>query len=1123
MEHMLKALLSLLLTILLSSVVWAQKPNFKFKTIDQSDGLVNGTVMVMFEDSFGFIWLGTQQGVQRYDGKTYQSFESNDADSTSLPHNYINSFCEDANSNIWITTLKGLNRYNRTTDKIERYRWRDKSIPRNGEIAFPALITDQADKNIIWMTAADVGLVKLNVNSERVTVYPLNIDSYLVFGWILPYPGDDNKLLLGSTKLLVFDKKTGLFTELLKLEQNNAIPNNQINAAALDPTHKDVVWLACGDLWGRGTLGGVIRFNLETHSSELYSTETRENEFRTNHFMSIAIHDENNLWLGTRISGALLYQLKEDRFYHYTHNEYDEGSFVTSHAVRSILRDRSGTCWFGTWGDGISILSPAAQKFSHYKHLPGHTNELPDNYINAFAEDSDGNIWIGTDDGGLSKFDPKQKTFENYFLDFLSDNGVAKKINHIFYDSRQNFWIGTYNDALYRYDPRSGAGIHYEKGTSNKHVTQRRISAISELIPGEIMISTYGGGLNIYSYQTDSFRHFMHDPEDSTSIPDNQIWLPILAEDGNFYFSGNSSAGLIQFDPVTEKFKRFLTLNLSTFLMPLMTSDGKIYVDDVSTGLKRLEIGQEIKSNTIFDERGNTISNIESILEDGEGNLWLGTGNGLIEFNPKTKVLKRYDADDGLQGHAFNRLAAIRTSDGHMYFGGQNGFSVFHPNKIALSDYEPPIVFVDFKLYQETVSIGEDSPLEQNILLTDELVLNHAENDFSISFAAIDFSNPDKIEYKYMLENHDNDWIYSGNNNVASYTNMDPGKYTLKVMATNGDGVWKEEAQSIRIIINPPWWLTKWAYLAYGLIFIAGVILIDRIQRRRLLEREKAQAREKELEQAKEIEKAYTSLKATQEQLLHSEKMASLGELTAGIAHEIQNPLNFVNNFSEVNRELIAELKDEIVKGDFEEAKSIASDIERNENKITHHGKRADGIVKGMLLHSRTDGGKKEPTNVNMLADEYLRLAFHGLRAKDKSFNAEFVTDLDKSIPPLNIVPQDVGRVLLNLINNAFHAVAEKQPHGIEGYKPLVIVSSKIENDFVVVSVKDNGNGIPKDVMDKIFQPFFTTKEAGEGTGLGLSISYDIITKGHKGELKVETKENEGSVFIIYLPIQSNK
>ena len=264
------------------------------------------------------------------------------------------------------------------------------------------------------------------------------------------------------------------------------------------------------------------------------------------------------------------------------------------------------------------------------------------------------------------------------------------------------------------------------------------------------------------------------------------------------------------------------------------------------------------------------------------------------------------------------------------------------------------------------------------------------------------------------------------------------------------------------------------------------------------------------------IEQAYDNLKATQQQLIQSEKMASLGELTAGIAHEIQNPLNFVNNFSDVNEELLTEMKDELSKGKIEAAIALANDAIENQKKINHHGKRADGIVKNMLQHSRSSSGVKEPTDINALADEYLRLAYHGLRAKEKSFNAQIKTDFDNSIGNVNIVPQDIGRVVLNLINNAFYAVSEKQNHNLNGYVPTVSVSTKKINGTVEVKVADNGNGIPEKVLDKIFQPFFTTKPTGQGTGLGLSLSYDIV-KAHGGEIKVNTKEGEGSEFIIQL------
>jgi signal transduction histidine kinase len=269
----------------------------------------------------------------------------------------------------------------------------------------------------------------------------------------------------------------------------------------------------------------------------------------------------------------------------------------------------------------------------------------------------------------------------------------------------------------------------------------------------------------------------------------------------------------------------------------------------------------------------------------------------------------------------------------------------------------------------------------------------------------------------------------------------------------------------------------------------------------------------------KALTQTLEELKATQVQLIQSEKMASLGELTAGIAHEIQNPLNFVNNFSEVCNELIEEMREQLEKGNAEEANAIANEIKMSLEKINLHGKRADGIVKSMLQHSRTSTGKKEPTDINVLADEYLRLAYHGLRAKDKSFNAAIKTDYDENIGLIKIISQDIGRVILNLITNAFYAVMDKKKMQPEGYEPTVTVSTKKIDNKIIVNVKDNGTGIPQKAIDKIFQPFFTTKPTGQGTGLGLSLSYDIVTKGHGGEIKVETKEGEYTGFSVILPV----
>ena len=316
--------------------------------------------------------------------------------------------------------------------------------------------------------------------------------------------------------------------------------------------------------------------------------------------------------------------------------------------------------------------------------------------------------------------------------------------------------------------------------------------------------------------------------------------------------------------------------------------------------------------------------------------------------------------------------------------------------------------------------------------------------------------------------------------------------------------------------------LQKYGLLTGFIVFFIVAIILWRNNRNKQKAYALLNTQKQETDfQKTKVEQTLNELRSTQSLLIQSEKMASLGELTAGIAHEIQNPLNFVNNFSDVNAELVDELKSELVTGNIKSAIEIAENIKDNEQKINHHGKRADGIVKGMLQHSRTSSGQKEPTDINALCDEYLRLAYHGFRAKGKSFNARIEANFDNSIGKINIIPQDMARVLLNLVNNAFFAVNEKNASASaeQSYEPKVTVSTKMLNDMIEISVADNGNGIPQKILDKIFQPFFTTKPTGQGTGLGLSLAYDIV-KAHSGELQVETTEGEGSNFIIQLPLK---
>jgi signal transduction histidine kinase len=469
----------------------------------------------------------------------------------------------------------------------------------------------------------------------------------------------------------------------------------------------------------------------------------------------------------------------------------------------------------------------------------------------------------------------------------------------------------------------------------------------------------------------------------------------------------------------------------------------------------------------------------------------------------------------GVERYNFSWDSGFKDRDGKIFFGNDQGYYVIDAGFLNRETKAPEIKLTGFRLTDEYVTPNEKGPLKEVLSEAEKIVLDYDQNIFSFDFATIDYTNPDRNRMIYYLENFDRNWSLANSENRAYYFNVPPGEYTFHVKSSKGAGPWA--SRKIDLIISPPWWRTWWAYSAYAIILGLCIFGFDRFMRHRLIRIERERSREKELKQAKEIEKAYTELKNTQAQLIQSEKMASLGELTAGIAHEIQNPLNFVNNFSEVSQELVSEMREELENGQMKEVLELSEHIENNLEKISHHGKRASDIVKGMLQHSRATGSTKEKTDLNKLADEYFRLAYHGLRAKDKSFTSKMETSFDEKLEKIKVIPQDIGRVLLNIITNAFHVVSEKKKDAPDSYEPSVMLSTKNLKDSIEIRISDNGNGIPKEILEKIFQPFFTTKPSGKGTGLGLSLSYDIV-KAHGGQLQVDTQEGAGTTFIIKLP-----
>jgi len=778
--------------------------------------------------------------------------------------------------------------------------------------------------------------------------------------------------------------------------------------------------------------------------------------------------------------------------------EYDLILQDSAGSPHGILEDRNGHIWYGHSTENqpwklwqINRTTNAIREVNFGES--SYSDQFISTFLSSLSLDLSGNLWVGTGEGYFIA-NPDIGTFQRFAPKSLPDDLTAVGIPPIVQSGSGEIWIPGWEVGLTRYDPKSG-----------------------------------------------EYQNFRHDPDNQASIRGDLIWGMYEDRSGNLWVGGGTPwfdpdkpMFLDRYNAQTKTFEHFLNVQdeIKTGMVTAITEDklGNIWFINFMGGLFKLNPGnRELKKYTAYNSLLPDID-FTSMIKAKNGHLWITTNKHIIEMDPETESITVYNEFQGIKPMQWSTSSSHMTPDGELLFARKGGFHAFYPESLyqGIVDQQPDLRITGFRLLDEPITSGssysQEGILEQPIWKTKDLSLDHNENVFSFTVACFDFYKPEANQMQFMLEGYDRGWRQDIlNGETPSYINVPPGNYTFRLRGANGLGIWDREGIRISIKIQPPWWKTIWAYSMYGLIFIGGIFTVDRVQRRRIKIRERERSREKELSQAREIEKAYNELKSTQTQLIHSEKMASLGELTAGIAHEIQNPLNFVNNFSDLNSELLQEMIGEIEKGNDKEAIEIASDIITNEKKIWHHGKRAESIVKNMLQHSRGDSGQKVSTDINAMVDEYVNLAFHGMRARDKSFNSDYKIELDKKVPLLSIVPQDFGRVLLNLVNNAFYAVYEKrQKSDDKDYKPLVHVSTRLNKGDAVIVVHDNGPGIPDSLKDKIFQPFFTTKPTGQGTGLGLSLSYDIVTKVHGGSLNVESKDGEGTNFIITLPVKNN-
>ena len=850
--------------------------------------------------------------------------------------------------------------------------------------------------------------------------------------------------------------------------------------------------------------------------------------------LDIQLDEQENVWIGSNGSFTI-YKPKSNSLKTIETNLNMTGQ---GPPAESII-DGEGMYWQGTWPNGLILYDPSGTDSRHFNVDDG----LLSNDTWGIAEDGQSNVWLATY-GGLHIYHPEAKEIK--YLEIpasigKNDHRGVSKIdeNTLFIGSVGGFaLVDLENETLTAYTEMSGTDF----------IAWRAIQRPD----GTIWIVNNQGLLTF-----NPEKRIMKKLDQSSGLAGNTIWGVLGDHENQVWLVGNSGIDIV--DP-ENNMVRYLGVNEG---LPTVDQSALLITDRnemVIGGGKGISIINKDRTTITKINRAHGLSP-EGLYDMvfSQGRIQLGTENGIVVIDrpesDSSQVAWRFTNFAKPEGYPFsdyNQSTGYVMSDGKVWWAASPILSVNLQDPMTQESSKPRLALTGVKIMdqlpsfartfeksgeQERIAMGEDFDyLAKNNIRWDSvhpqtkmpigLILPHHQNSLTFLFTNPTIKSRDEIEFRYVLEGSNNEWSEITKTSTSkTYFNLLPGEYTFKVITKGFNGVWSDPA-TFSFTISPPWWLTWWAFLLY--FFALGLLVYATVQvRSSYLKRENKLLEDRVNHRTAQLKQSIDELKATQEQLIQSEKMASLGELTAGIAHEIQNPLNFVNNFSEVSNELIQEIKEEQQKEnkDDELINEIIDDISQNLAKINFHGKRADSIVKGMLQHSRNNSGQKELSDINVIADEYLRLSYHGLRAKDKSFTADFKLELDPDLPKIEILPQDLGRVLLNLINNGFYAAGEKKKALIEAgspeanaFLPTVTVSTKKLEGAIEIRVRDNGNGIPEDIKSKIFQPFFTTKPTGKGTGLGLSMSYDIITKGHEGTLEVESKKEEYTEFIIILP-----
>lgn len=1105
-----------------------QLRNITFDHISSEQGLPSDAVNVVFEDSRGFMWFGTEAGLCRYDGYNVITYLPNEADSTSIAGHVISSIIEDSNGRLlWVATDKGLNAYDFSSGEFTHF------LPDTADASslsgLPIWSVYQDRKGSLWV-ATRRGLNQMVVDSSGRRKFIRYLRSStdttsLSTNYVLDVAeGDDGGMWVGTDRgLNRLDLQSKKFKRFLYWE------NDGYTVSRIQKGDNGVLWLA--------TFRGLVRFDTKTSSFRLVPSSPNNLDVKRQTF--IRKDSEGRLWVAELMGGLFVLDTETDQVFRLAHDPADRRT-LSSDIVRCVYVDRKSSIWIGTNDKGISKSEGGRPRYQRLISRPGDPNSLSSDAVFPLLEDRHGALWIGTM-RGLDRYDRGTDTFTHYV--HSPDNSSTLSNSVVFsliMDSAGAIWVGT-NVGLNRIDPASGHITRYYNEPKPRHPAGFNIiMALHQDRAGRIWVGT-NVGPHLVNTEEKRFERPLFVDGSQAILSDR---------DGKTLWVGTMSNGLLKIDLNTREVKRYThdfhdSTSISDNWILAFCEDPKepdeiLWVTTWGGGLNRFD--KTTETFTHFDQRNGLADNqIVSIVFDGEGFIWLGTMKGLSRFDPRTKTFRNYDSRDGITSGEGNGKGLLRTSFGEIVVGTMKGVTIFHPDSLRDNPHIPPIVLTDFKITNKSMVPGApNSPLTKTITETKEIVLSHLDNMISFEFAALDYVMPEKNQYAYKLEGFDRDWIYSSNVRTATYTNLDPGKYTFRVKGSNNDGIWNEEGTSLLLIITPPWWKTTWAYLGYIIVIGTMLYSIYRIRMNRLELAHQFQLEHLEAEKMHEVD-----------------RMKS--RFFANISHEFRTPLTLIlgpiakwREQSDSESRCVGKknLKSEKESDSSLRSTSLRSvqnddpflELHRDMSMAERNAHRLLRLINQLLDLSKLEAGAMKLRASRMNVVPLVKGIAYSFESSAGMRGVELNVDVEEEEIEVYCDKDMVEKILSNLLSNAFKFTPEggrvevslrgvplsgttKQSDHSEKERLLLPTSGRDRNDsgsegFVSISVSDTGIGIPSDQLDKVFDRFYQvdasqTREH-EGSGIGLALVKELVEL-HHGMIQVQSEAGKGTTFTVQL------